>query len=260
MNSTALITGASSGIGRELARIHAKKGGDVVAIASRQPGLDALKEELEAAHGISVHVIAKDLSKPGAGAEIYDEVKAAGIEISTLINNAGFGGQGAFHEREWERDRAMINVNIMALTELTRLFLPDLIARGSGRILNVSSTAGEMPGPLQAVYYATKAYVTSFSNAIAEELKDTGVTVTALLPGATETGFSNASGLDKTDLFAKTASAEDVAKAGYEAMEAGKLDVVAGVSTMQRAMIALAPLLPKRMLMQQVAKLQETKA
>ena len=139
MKQTALITGASSGIGKEFARIHAERGGDLIIIARSKDKLDALKAELENKHNIKVFVIAKDLSQPEAPEEIYNEVKKSGIEIDYLINNAGFGGLGKFHEREWEKDRAMINLNITALTALTRFFLPDFTKRNSGKILNVSS-------------------------------------------------------------------------------------------------------------------------
>ncbi|PKP00754.1 MAG: short-chain dehydrogenase, partial [Bacteroidetes bacterium HGW-Bacteroidetes-9] len=164
-NKTILITGASSGIGKEIANIHAERGGDLVIVARSKDKLDQLKAELESKHSVKVTVIVKDLGLPDAPKEIYDEVKKTGIEIDYLVNNAGFGGLGKFHQREWEQDLAMINLNIVALTALTRLFLPDFVKRNSGRILNVSSTASLMPGPLQAVYFASKAYVTSFSNA-----------------------------------------------------------------------------------------------
>jgi short-subunit dehydrogenase len=186
----AIITGASSGIGKELARIHAERGGALVIIARRKNKLEELREELETKHRVKVKVIVKDLTEPNAAKEIYNEIKESGIEIHYLINNAGFGGRGKFHERDWETDLAMINLNIIALTALTRHFLPDFVARNEGKIMNTSSTAAMIPGPLQAVYYASKAYVTSFSNAIAEELKDTNITVTALMPGATETEFA----------------------------------------------------------------------
>lgn len=254
---TALITGASAGIGKEFAAIHAQRGGDVVIVARRADKLAELKTELERDHGIGVLVIAKDLSKPNAAAEVYQEVKAAGVEVEYLINNAGFGGRGKFHEREWDKDLTMINLNIVALTALTRHFLPDFVARNRGRVLNVSSTAGLLPGPLQAVYFASKAYVTSFSNAIAEELHDTDVTVTALLPGATESEFAATSGMDQTTLFAKTASARSVAQDGYDAMLRGKLNVISGVGFAQRAMMATLPITPKRALLKQVRKMQE---
>ena len=260
MSKTALITGASSGIGKEFAEIHAEKGGNLVIIARREEKLNELKAELEAKHGVQVYVIAKDLSDPNSAFEIYQEVKEAGITVDYLINNAGFGGQGAFHERAWEDDLAMINVNILALTALTRFFLPDFVKRNSGKILNVSSTASLLAGPLQAVYYATKAYVTSFSNAIHEELFDKDISVTALLPGATETEFASTSGMDKTSLFSNTFSAREVAEDGYNAMLAGKLNVMAGLSPTQRMMMGSIPFMPKKMLLKQIRQMQEIKS
>ena len=253
----ALITGASSGIGKEFAHIHAEQGGDLIIVARRADKLEELKTELEHKHSINVMVIPKDLTLPDAATEIYEEVKQAGITVDYLINNAGFGGHGKFHERDWEQDLAMINLNIVALTALTRLFLPDFVKQNSGKILNVSSTASLMPGPLQAVYYATKAYVTSFSNAVAEELHDTEVSVTALLPGATESEFASTSGMDKTRLFDKTVSARSVAKDGYNAMLAGKLNVISGLTFPQRMMMAILPLAPKKMQLSQVRQMQE---
>lgn len=257
MKKVALITGASSGIGKEFAHIHAEKGGDLIITARRADKLNQLKTEMEQKYSVKVMVIAKDLSLPNSPKEIYDEVKKAGIEVDYLINNAGFGGRGKFHEREWSQDLTMINLNVTALTAMTRLFLPDFVQRNSGKILNVSSTASLMPGPLQAVYYATKAYVTSFSNAIAEELHDINITVTALLPGATETEFASTSGMDKTELFKNTFSAREVAMDGYNGMLAGKLDVIAGVTFAQKMMMATIPLTPKKMILSQIRKMQE---
>ena len=257
MKNVALITGASTGIGKEFANIHAEKGGDLIIVARRLEKLEELKTELEKKHSVKVLVIAKDLSLAEAPKEIYDEVKAAGIEVEYLINNAGFGGRGKFHEREWDKDLAMINLNVVALTALTRFFLPDFVKRNSGKILNVSSTASFMPGPLQAVYFATKAYVTYFSNAIAEELHDTKITVTNLMPGATETEFAQVSGMDKTTMFNKTFSARSVAEDGYNGMLKGKLDVVSGLTGMQKMMMAAIPVTPKKMLLKQVRQMQE---
>jgi hypothetical protein len=151
----------------------------------------------------------------------------------------------------------MINLNILALTALTRFFLPEMVKRNSGRILNVSSTASYLPGPLQAVYYATKAYVTFFSNAVAEELHDTKVTVTNLMPGATETEFARVSGMDKTSMFNKTASARNVAQDGYNGMLKGKLNVVSGLTSSQKMMMAMIPFTPRKMLLKQVRQMQE---
>ena len=260
MKNTALITGASSGLGKEFALIHASKGGDVIIVARREEKLNNLKKEIENRYGTQVKVIAKDLTKPEAPKEIYEEVTKAGIQIDVLINNAGFGGHGKFHERAWEQDLAMINLNVTALTALTRLFLPDFVKRNSGKILNVSSTASYMPGPLQAVYFATKAYVTFFSNAIAEELHDTNISVTNLMPGATETEFAQTSGMDKTNLFQKTVSAYSVAKDGYEGMLKGKLDIVSGLTFGQKIMMRSIPFTPKRMLLKQIRKMQEVKS
>ncbi len=256
----ALVTGASSGIGKEFAHIHAEQGGDLVIVARREDKLNALKTELVNKHGIEVMVIAKDLTLPGAASEIYRAVKQAGVEVNYLINNAGFGGRGKFYERAWEQDLAMISLNVVALTALTRFFLPDFVNRNEGKILNVSSTASLIAGPLQAVYYATKAYVTSFSNAIAEELHDTNITVTALLPGATETEFASTSGMDQTSLFENTFSARTVAEEGYKAMLAGKLDIMAGVTFTQRIMMAAIPVTPKKMLLKQIRQMQEVMA
>lgn len=255
----ALITGASTGIGKDLAYIHAEKGGDLIIVARSKDKLEELRKEIETKYSVTVMVIAKDLSKPEASKELYDEVKKAGIEVDYLINNAGFGGVGKFHERDWELDHQMINLNILALTAITRFFLPDFVKRNSGKILNVSSTASFMPGPLQAVYFASKAYVTFFSNAIAEELHDTNITVTNLMPGATETEFGRVSGMDKTSMFTKTATSRSVAEDGYNGMIQGKLDVISGLRTSQKIMMAMIPFTPKKMVLKQIRQMQQFK-
>lgn len=257
MNKTALITGASSGIGKEFAKIHAKTGGNLVIVARSKDKLLALKDALEKEYKIHVSVIEKDLTEKDAAKEVFNFVKYSKIEIDYLINNAGFGGIGKFHERKLEEDLNMIQLNVVALTALTRLFLPTFVEKNSGKILNVSSTASLMAGPLQAVYFATKAYVTSFSNAIAEELSETNVTVTTLMPGATETDFGKTSGMDKTSLFKNTADANTVAKDGYNAMLNGDLDVISGVSLSQKLMLKAIPITPKKVLLKQVKKMQK---
>jgi len=257
MKKLALITGASTGIGKEFSRIHAEKGGDLIIVARGKEKLEELKKELELKYPVKVMVIVKDLSKQEAAKEIYNEVKASGVEVDYLINNAGFGGRGKFYERDWQLDSDMINLNVYALTALTRFFLPDFVKRNSGKILNVSSIASFMPGPLQAVYFATKSYVTFFSNALDEELHDKNITVTALLPGATETEFARVSGMDKTSMFSKTVSARKVAEDGYYGMLKGKLNVVSGLSLSQRIMVAMFPFMPKRFILKTVRKMQE---
>ena len=259
-NKTALITGASSGIGKELAFLHSKRGGDLIIIARSEEKLKQMAAELMQQYGNNVLVIAKDLTGENAAQEVYDEVKAKNITVDYLINNAGFGGIGKFYERSIKDDTAMIQLNIVALTQLTHLFLNDFVDRNSGRILNVSSTASLMPGPLQAVYFATKAYVTSFSNAIAEELKNTKVTVTTLMPGPTKTDFGSRSGMDKTELFENTTSPEIVAEDGYEAMLNGDLNMISGVELSQRIMLKLLPFVPKKLVLEMIKKRQtETK-
>ncbi|MDN5204629.1 SDR family oxidoreductase [Fulvivirgaceae bacterium BMA10] len=257
MKNTALITGASSGIGKELAFIHAEKGGDLIIVARRAEKLAALKNEIETKHSVDVMTIAKDLSVPGAAKEIYDEVKTAGVQVDYLINNAGFGLRGKFHELPWERQYQMMQLNMIALSEMTYLFLPEMVKRNSGKILNTSSTASYMPGPLQAVYYATKAYATFFGNALAEELHDTNISVTTLMPGATETEFAQTADMHKTEMFQKAVSARSVAEDGYKAMLKSKLDVVSGLTFAQKIMVSMIPLTPKKMLLKQIRQMQE---
>lgn len=259
MNKTALITGASSGIGKELALIHAEKSGDLIIVARSLDKLNELKENIESKYKTKVYVIQKDLTIPEATKEVYEEVKNKNLYVDYLINNAGFGGIGNFNERYIQKDVSMINLNITALTTLTHYFLQDFVKNNSGKILNVSSTASLMPGPLQAVYFATKAYVTSFTNAIAEELNNTNITVTNLMPGATETEFGKVSGMDKTVLFKKTVSARSVAEDGYKGMIKGKLDVISGLTFSQKIMMATLPLTPKKLILKQVKQMQQTK-
>lgn len=256
MPNTALVTGASSGIGREFARYHATKGGDLILTARRAAELEALKTELEAAHNISVATFALDLGTATGPKELYGAVKAAGLTVDILINNAGFGGQGAFIERDLEKDLAMIDLNTKSLVSLCHMFAKDMAARGQGKILNVGSTAGYIPGPYQAVYYATKAFVNNFSQALSEELKDKGVTATVLAPGLVETEFLEAADLHKTGISnQKGATPNSVAKVGYDAMVVGKLTVI-NEKPLSFAMNWIVPLMPKRMLMRQIAKLQ----
>ncbi|WOJ94027.1 SDR family oxidoreductase [Congregibacter variabilis] len=223
MTNTALITGASAGIGEELARVHAEKGGDLILVARRKDRLESIAKDIRAEHGVQVQVLAADLAKSGAAKKLMADVDALGAEVDVLINNAGFGGHGKFHESGLERDQRMMQLNMVALTELAYYFAQGMVERGSGKILNVGSTAGFLPGPLQAVYYASKAYVNSFSQAIANELQGTGVTVTVLCPGPVATEFQEAGDLDGVKGFDLAADARSVALCGYRAMERGEL-------------------------------------
>ena len=243
---TALVTGASSGIGAELARIHAGRGGDLVVVARRRDRLESLKAQLEATHRVTVHVLSKDLTQAEAPQQIYDEVRSLGVPVDYLVNNAGFGYRGFFHKQDWAVNEAMIKVNLLALAALTRLFVPDMVARHSGRILNVASMAGFLPGPLNSTYYATKAFVISFSEAIANELASTGVTVTVLCPGPTESEFTRIAQMGDINLARTLASARQVAEVGYEALLRGKTVVVPGVLN-KVAIHGLLRLSPRRL-------------
>lgn len=247
MKNTALITGASSGIGKELARIHAGKGGDLVLVARRENELLALKTELESKFGVKVEIISKDLSNIQSAGEIFAETEKYAIQVEYLINNAGFGGHGFFYEREIEKDLAMVNVNITSLMLLTRLYLPGMVKRGTGKILNVSSTASFLPGPLQAVYYASKAFVTSFSQALAEELNGTGVTVTALCPGPVATEFFDTANMHGVKML-KTQKAMTPAKTaaiGYRDMMKGRL-LSFDNGLLKFSLLRIVPFVPQR--------------
>ena len=247
MKNTALITGSYGGLGTRFVNIHAALGGDLILVGRSQKKLDEQAVQVSNQYNVKAYTIAADLSQPDAAQFIYDTCKNNGWAVDILINNAGFGGQGDFaRERTMEQDMSMIAVNIETPTRLCKLFLPDFIKRGSGRVLNVSSTAAIMPEPLQAVYYATKSYVTSWSNSLWRELQGTGVTVTALMPGAMKTGFANAGGLADTKLFANAVDPTKVAQAGYNGMLKGKLNVISGLPGWQTPMMKLAPLFPKK--------------
>ncbi len=249
-NNTALITGSYGGLGTCFVNIHASNGGDLILVGRSQSKLDEQAEKVKKQYGVEAHTIAVDLSQPEAAQKIYDICSENGWQVDYLINNAGFGGQGDFaRERTMEQDMSMIAVNIETPTRLCKLFLPDFINRRSGRVLNVSSTAALTPGPLQAVYYATKAYVTSWSNALWRELKGTGVTVTALMPGAMQTGFANAGGLSDTKMFSNAVDPMAVAQDGYDGMMKGALNVTSGLPGWQTPMMKLAPMFPKKAMM-----------
>lgn len=230
MKETALITGASGGLGLEFAKLAAKDGHDVVLVARSEDVLQKIAAELETAYKVHAFVLAKDLSVPSAAEEIAAELTKQGIVITMLINNAGFADFGLFQDADIRRQQEMIDVNILALTKLTRVLLPAMIAAKHGRILNVASTAAFQPGPLMSVYYATKAYVLSFSAALSNELNGSGVTVTCLCPGPTKTGFVSHAHMESSKLFKSGAmDAATVASIGYRGMMNGKRLVIPGL-------------------------------
>ncbi len=231
MNQTALITGASSGIGLDLARLFARDGHDLVLVARSEGKLQELADELHAQHGIAAHVVPEDLSDPASPQRLFDATGERDLSIDFLVNNAGFGLTGRFAELDLERQIEMVRVNVTSLTHLTRLFLPGMLERGRGRVLNLASTAAFQPGPLMAVYYATKAFVLSFSEAIAEEVSGSGVTVTAFCPGPTATGFAETAQMNKSRLFNLMTPMPSMkaARIGYRGMLRGKRVVVPGV-------------------------------
>jgi short-subunit dehydrogenase len=231
MRDVALVTGASGGIGEELARLLAAGGTDVVLLARSADKLQSLAGELARAHKVSASVISADLSAPDAADTVARTLADRKQTIAILINNAGFGTHGAFAREDPGELQRMLNVNVAALTMLTRHLLPGMLERRRGRILNVASTAAFQPGPLMAAYYASKAYVLSLSEALSEETRGTGVTVTCLCPGPTRTGFQSRAQIEGSRLFnlASVMSAADVARAGYDAMMAGRPLVITGL-------------------------------
>ena len=256
---TALVTGASVGIGLELAKQFAAHGHNLVLTARNRDVLEAVAGTLEGKHGIKATVITADLAEPDAPQRLFEAVMSEGISIDTLVNNAGFGLGGPFSETDIDRELDMIQVNIAALTHLTKLFLQPMVLRRSGRILNVASTAAFQPGPLMSVYYASKAYVLSFSQALDEELRKTGVTVTCLCPGATATEFAERAGVGNTRLFSLTgvANAEAVARYGYAATMRGERVALPGIKN--RAHIQSLRLLPRALVTRLARKVQENR-
>jgi hypothetical protein len=229
MSRTALVTGASSGLGEEFARLFATDGIDLVLVARRRDRLEALAAELQGARKISVKVIAADLAVPDEVERVVREVQALGTEVEFLVNNAGLGWVGGFAASPLASQMVMVDVNVRALVRLTHAFLPGMLGRGRGRVLNIGSTAGLQAGPFSAVYYATKAFVNSFTEALAHELKGTGVTATVSLPGATATEFASVAGSGSTPLFKSgVMSSSEVARKAYRAMQRGTPFVVHG--------------------------------
>ncbi len=247
---TVLITGASGGIGYEMAKLFAQDGSDLILIARDKQKLlqscEQLRTQFSGTGGakINIKAIAVDLSLPTAPQEIVTELNRESLNIDVLVNNAGYGLFGNFWETDQDKEIAMIHLNVISLTLLTKLLLPQMLARKSGKILNVASTAAFLPGPLMAVYYATKAYVLSFSEALAEELVGTGVTVTTLCPGPTKSGFQKLAQMEKSKLIrGKMSDTYKVAQAGYKALAAGKRIEVVGIEN--KFLVHMLRILPR---------------
>lgn len=255
--ATALITGASNGIGLELARIHASKGDDLVLVARSAGRLAEIQKELEQQYRIKVTVIAKDLSGADAALEVYNETTRLRITVNYLINNAGFGDFGMFTDTDWSKEEQMINLNITTLTRFTKLYLKEMVARRSGRIMNVASTAAFQSGPTMAVYYATKAFVLSFSEAVDNEVRDKGVTITTLCPGATESGFQAAAAMENSALVKgkKLPTSKEVAEYGYRAMMSGKTVAIHGL--MNSIMANAVRFFPRAVVVKLTRKVQD---
>jgi short-subunit dehydrogenase len=258
MKNVALITGASSGIGKELAIIHAKNQGDLVLVARRKQLLDSLSSELREKYKVSVLVFEMDLTANAAATKLVDELNKENIQISYLFNNAGFGGYGDFIDRSISEDLTMIQLNVSSLVELSHGIANQMVKNGGGMILNTASTAGFIPGPLQATYFATKAFVVSFSQALDQELRKKGVTVTALCPGPVKTEFIDVAGMSKSKMFDGAKSANYTAMKGYNAMLKKQLICISEPSLHFLLNYCLW-MVPRRMVLKMVENLQRIK-
>jgi short-subunit dehydrogenase len=254
---TALITGASSGIGDELTRLFARDGYNLVLVARNQKQLMQMADELKEKYGVSVKVISKDLSAATAPEEIFTELQQESIGIDALVNNAGFAAYGLFSETDLDAELQLMQVNMITLTHLTKLFLPGMLNKRTGKILNLASTAAFQPGPLTAVYSATKAYVLSFSEALANELHGTGVSVTALCPGPTESGFQKKANMEDSKLFSgKIMDAQTVARIGYRGLMTNKTVVIPGLRN--KILVEIVRFSPRKMVTRVVRNMQES--
>jgi short-subunit dehydrogenase len=252
----ALVTGASGGIGKDLAVLLAARKHDLVLVARSRDKLAELAGSIEKEHGVAVTVLTADLTDPATPDLIAKVVNEKGLAIDVLVNNAGLGSYGPFAEIDAKTDLGLIALNVTSLTHMSKLFLPPMLARKRGRILNVGSTAGFVPGPLMAVYYATKAYVLSLSVALSNEVAGSGVTVTCLCPGATRTGFDTTAGNDKTRLFkGRVMGSMEVAKTGLDAMFRG--DVISVPGFMNRLKASTSGLAPRTLLAKIARSYQE---
>lgn len=253
---TALITGASAGIGVDLAECFAKDGYDLIVVARTQPALREVADRIARTHGVTVTAIPCDLGAPGGGKTLAQEIAQRGLTVDVLVNNAGFGQTGAFHTTPIEPQLGMVDLNVRAVVELSHIYLKDMLLRKRGGILNVASTAAFQPGPLMSVYYASKAFVLSFTEALWEEARGTGVHISCLCPGPTVSQFHGRAGTDKTRLSkaAKPMASMPVAQLGYNAFQRNRRVAVAGV--MNKVLIGFVRLAPRRLLLPVVRHLQ----
>lgn len=259
MKKVALITGASGGLGLSFARIFAREGYDLVMVARSEHKLNKIKSELEADFGISALVLPADLTLGSGAQDVYMKTHELGLSVDVLVNNAGFGDFGEFALSDLEKQCDMVELNVKALMRLTHLYLGDMKARGAGKILNVDSIAAFQPGPLMSVYYATKAFVLSFSEALSVELRGTGVSVTALCPGPIDTGFESRAALGESGLFKnlKVWSPDVVAEFGYKQMKKGKTVAVKG--GLNRLIVFSSRLAPRSLVRNMVYHIQKPK-
>jgi uncharacterized protein len=248
----ALITGATSGIGYELAKLFAKDGYNLIIVARDSSELESKRDEFSKDYNIQVITIAKDLSLDNSPFEIYDELKEQGVQLDVLVNNAAQGQYGKFVETDIQRDLEIIRLNIIGYLVLTKLFLKDMVARNTGKILQVASIGGKLPGPMQSVYHATKAFIVSHTDALVNELKDTGVTITSLMPGPTDTDFFNKADMEHTKMVQEGSLSDPtkVAKDGYEALMKGESYVISGLKN--KLQVGMADILPDSVAAKQV--------
>jgi short-subunit dehydrogenase len=258
MSKTVLITGASSGIGFELAKIYANKNFNLILVARNLSKLNELKKICQTTTN-QVHVLSCDLSKSNAANEVYSFCTSNNLDIDYLINNAGFGDYGVFHESNWNKQAEMLQLNIVALTQLTRLFLPNMVQKKHGRVMNVASLAAFLPGPLMSVYYASKAYVLSFSEAISNELIGTGVSITTLCPGPTESGFWNAAEMNEISVIKgkKLPTSKEVAEYAFTQLE--KENIIAIHGMMNKIMAFSVRITPRSIVRKIVRMIQDKK-
>jgi short-subunit dehydrogenase len=258
-NKNVLITGATSGIGYELAKLFAKDGYNLIIVARTEEDLQHTASELSEQYQVQVTPIAKDLFQREAATELYTEVKGKGLEVNVLVNDAGQGQFGLFVEQDLQRLLEIIQLNVVSFTSLTHLYLKDMVARNEGKILQLASIASQLPGPYQAVYHATKAYVLSLTEALISELKETNVTLTALQPGATDTDFFNKAEMqDSKILDTKLSDAAKVAKDGYEALMSGDDKVISGLKN--KVMVGMSNIMPESMVADQMNSMQKPKS